>query len=191
MEIYEGGVIYSTNISLPLNRDSLSSSRLFLTPSLPPIFVRIFPRSCPFIDIYFAKISSRIISSNFREFFWSIHLSKRERDSRIRGKRWRFPRFYLGWISDISRFQVFLLTILSNRVKLVKIFHRSLIRTSRSRFRSFLKNTLIHEFMMILEAREGEVYRRGRFFNEGKEKNPVTAIHRYNNAGENYRRWKW
>lgn len=186
MKIYEGGVIYSTNISLPLNRDSLSSSRLFLTPSRPdiPSFVSLYRY------LFRENIFTNYLLQLPRIFLVDPFIEERTRleDS---WKGWRFPRFYLGWISDVSRFQVFLLTILSNRVKLVKIFHRSLIRTSRSKFRSFLKDTLIHEFMMILEAREGEVYRRGRFFNEGKKKNPVTAIHRYNNAGENYRRWKW
>lgn len=191
MEIYEGGVIYSTNISLPLNRDSLSSSRLFLTPSLPPTFVRIFPRSCPFIDIYFAKISSRIISSNFREFFWSIHLSKRERDSRIRGKDGVFHDFISVELVMLVGSKFFFLRYCRIELSWLRFSTEAWFELLARDFDPFWRIKLIHEFMMILEAREGEVYRRGRFFNEGKEKNPVTAIHRYNNAGENYRRWKW
>lgn len=154
MEIYEGGVIYSTNISLPLNRDSIFFSPLF-NPLTSPHICPDIPSLVSFYRYLFREnIFTNYLLQLPRIFLVDPFIEERTRleDS---WKGWRFPRFYLGWISDVSRFQVFLLTILSNRVKLVKIFiHRSLIRTSRSRFRSFLKDTLIHEFMMILEARE-------------------------------------
>lgn len=75
---------------------------------------------------------------------------------------------FRGKLRRIFEFFEFLL---SNRVKLVKIFHRSLIPPSSFEILIFFN---LIEFMMILEAREE--YRGGRasriFQRQGKEKNP-------------------